>query len=528
MSNKPPLRREEGTEFEEEDQDKEDAELLEDQEEGLEDGEGVGSARCRGRGSVGERFTLYSPEEERKVLKRLDWRLVAFMALLYMMSFLDRSNIGNARIAGLESDLQLTSSQYDWLLTAFYATYIMFEWMVLLYRLIPAHIHISLCILSWGVIASLQSVVTSYRILLVLRALLGIGEAAFGPGLPFYLSFFFRRDELAYRTGLFISAAPLATSFASSLAWLITKFSEGGPIAPWRLLFLVEGFPSVLVAAFAWGYIPDSPETARFLTKRERKVAALRMQDERETEAEVEAEAAMSEKMGIGRRQSRLSLPEIRRTLVDPKSYLTALMFFNCNVAFSSLPVFLPTIINDMGHSPVTSQLLSAFPSLLAFPILLISAHLSDRSASRSPYLVFTSLLGFLGYTILALSSPSVLALPSWLRYVAIFPATAGFFSSITLIISWNLNNQASATGKGAGLALLNIVGQCGPLLGTRLYPKKDAPYYTTGMTVCASCMAAVAILALGLRLVLRIQNEKRKKTSPYDGDGKAEFLYIL
>lgn len=202
-------------------------------------------------------------------------------------------------------------------------------------------------------------------------------------------------------------------------------------------------------------------------------------------------------------------------------------MFFNCNVAFSSLPVFLPTIINDMGHSAVTSQLLSAFPSLVAFPILLIIARMSDRSASRSPYLMFTSLLGFLGYSILALSSPSLLGLPSWVRYIAIFPATAGFFSSITLIISWNLNNQVSSTGKGTGLALLNVIGQCGPLVGTRLYPKSDGPYYTAGMTVCAACMVAVATLAFGLRWSLQRQNAQRKKAS-YDEDETGEFLFIL
>lgn len=182
-------------------------------------------------------------------------------------------DIGNAKIAGLEEDLQLSSAQYEWLLTAFYITYILFEWMTLMYRLVPPHIYISLCVFGWGLVASLQSVATSFGGLVVLRALLGIAEAAFGPGVPFYLSLFYRRQELAFRNGLFISAAPLATSFASSLAWLIVKLSSNGPIAPWRTLFLVEGFPSVVVAVFAWVLIPDSPGRARFLTRRQRVVA---------------------------------------------------------------------------------------------------------------------------------------------------------------------------------------------------------------------------------------------------------------
>jgi MFS family permease len=123
--------------------------------------------------------------------------------------------------------------------------------------------YISICIMSWGILASLQAVVTSFGSLVVLRALLGVGEAAFGPGVPFYLSFFFRRNELAFRTGLFISASPLSASFAGALAYLITKVGEHGPLSPWRLLFLLEGFPSVLVAVWAWDFIPDGPGLVR-------------------------------------------------------------------------------------------------------------------------------------------------------------------------------------------------------------------------------------------------------------------------
>jgi MFS family permease len=182
--------------------------------------------------------------------------------------------------------------------------------MTLLYRVFPPHIYIAICVASWGLIASLQSIATSFPALLVLRAFLGISEAAFGPGVPFYLSFFYKRDELAFRTGLFISAAPLATSFASSLAWAITKAGGAIPIAPWRMLFLIEGFPSIVVAVFAWYYIPDSPGTARYLKPRLRQVAKIRLR------AGKDAEKA--------ERKSGLRWKEIGTTLTDPKCYLTA------------------------------------------------------------------------------------------------------------------------------------------------------------------------------------------------------------
>lgn len=231
-------------------------------------------------------------------------------ATIWELLLTSDADIGNAKIAGLSTDLRLSSSQYEWLLTAFYITYIAFEWMTLMYRLVPAHIYISLCVFSWGLIASLQALVTSFWALVMLRALLGISEAAFGPGVPFYLSLFYKREELAYRTALFISAAPLATSFASSLAWLIVKLGSHASIAPWRTLFLVEGFPSVVVAVFAWMFIPDSPGRARFLTSRQRKVAKLRLEG-----TKVERHESNNEKF---------NWRAVLETLRDPKSYLTA------------------------------------------------------------------------------------------------------------------------------------------------------------------------------------------------------------
>lgn len=183
--------------------------------------------------------------------------------------------------------------------------------------------------MSWGIIASLQAVSTSFTFLVVLRALLGVGEAAFGPGVPFYLSFFFRRNELAFRTGLFISASPLSSSFAGALAWLITKLGDYVPLAPWRLLFLLEGFPSVLVAVWAWDMIPDGPGTAKFLSPRLREVAVLRLRQEKE-EAEEEYENAEKH----GRKRGRIGgvdMVEVFQTLMDPKCYLTAV----CAIPFT-------------------------------------------------------------------------------------------------------------------------------------------------------------------------------------------------
>ncbi|KAF7715257.1 Uncharacterized protein PECH_002123 [Penicillium ucsense] len=446
----------------------------------------------------------FTAEEEAQVVRKFDQKLVPFLALLYLLAFLDRSNIGNAKIAGLQDDLNLSSGQYEWLLTAFYITYILFEWMTLMYRVVPPHIYISLCVFSWGMVASFQSLATSFEGLVVLRALLGITEAAFGPGVPFYLSLFYRREELAFRNGLFISAAPLASSFASSLAWLIVKSSKNGPISPWRALFLVEGLPSVIVAVFAWIVIPDAPGRARFLSRRQRVVASLRMDD-----GQSEFKRTSSQ---------RFQWREVLKTIADPRAYMAAAMFFSCNVAFSSMPVFMPTIIKDMGYSALSAQALSAPPYLVAFVVVLLTAWASDRSRTRSTYLIAHALISSLAYLAIAATgyfhshlSPRLHVL---IRYICVYPATAGFFSAITLIITWSMDNRLEKEGKGASIALLNIIGQCGPLLGTRLYPETDGPWYIRGMATCSFFMVLVAILAVCLRVILQRANQRSARAT--------------
>jgi MFS family permease len=375
------------------------------------------------------------------------------------------------------------------------------------YRLIPPHIYISICILSWGILASLQALATSFSFLVVLRALLGVGEAAFGPGVPFYLSFFFRRNELAFRTGLFISASPLSASFAGALAYVITKVGEKAiGVNSWRLLFLLEGFPSVLVAVWAWEFIPDGPGEAKWLNSRQREIAVLRLRQEREDRDN----DLNDEKYQARQKPDRVNFREVLQTLKDPKCYLTAAMFFSCNVAFSSMPVFLPTIIRSMGYSSITAQGLSAPPYLFAFVIVITTAYFSDRMQSRSAFIILHSLLATLGYGTIALSG-YLGSTNTIIRYLALYPAMAGFFSAITIIITWTINNQDTDSKKGTGMVVLNIIGQIGPLVGTSIFPETDGPYYVRGMTICAGFMLMVGILAATLRWILIRENRKAR-----------------
>jgi hypothetical protein len=178
-------------------------------------------------------------------------------------------------------------------------------------------------------------------------------------------------------------------------------------------------------------------------------------------------------------------------------------MYFSCNVSFSSLPVFLPTILSEMGFTDITAQGLSAPPYFLSFLLVILTTYIADRTQQRGITIIIMSLTGAVGYILLATTSAV------GPRYTGVFLAAAGVFPCIGNILPWVLNNQGSDTKRGMGIAILNMVGQCGPLLGTRVYPASDSPYYRLGMWVCAGFMLFNGVLALALRCLLQWENRK-------------------
>jgi hypothetical protein len=177
-------------------------------------------------------------------------------------------------------------------------------------------------------------------------------------------------------------------------------------------------------------------------------------------------------------------------------------MYFSCNVSFASLPVFLPTILTGMGYSSINAQGLTAPPYFLSFLFCIGTTYIADRTQQRGIMLICLSLIGGTGYILLATVHSTAV------RYFAIFLAAA-IFPCIANILPWVLNNQGTDTKRGTGIAILQMVGQCGPVLGTRLYPVSEGPYYTRGMATCAGFMFFNAILALTLRTYLAWQNKK-------------------
>lgn len=242
----------------------------------------------------------------------------------------------------MQKELHLSSQQYAWLLTIFYISYICFEFLVMMWKIVPPHIWATFVVFGWGIIATLQAAATSWSGMMACRFFLGAIEAGYGTGIPYLLSFFYLRHEVGLRIGLFFSAAPLANTFAGALAYGIT--SGHSKLANWRLLFLVEGIPTLLMVPVTYFCLPDSPDKAKYLTEEEKVVARARG----------------VRQAGSTKRVGGIDWKEVGLALADPKCWFTAVslsnfsitlqsqidktqfMYFSMNVSYSSLPVFLP------------------------------------------------------------------------------------------------------------------------------------------------------------------------------------------
>ncbi|KAJ5767340.1 uncharacterized protein N7511_004956 [Penicillium nucicola] len=456
------------------------------------------------------------PEERQSLIrKKFDRRVLPIVCILYVLSYLDRSNIGNAKTAGLEKDLDLSDYQWSWVLYSFYICYILFEWTTVLWKIFPAHIYIAVLCICWGAAAMCTGAVNRFSQLLACRCLLGIFESIFGAGAPYFLSLFYQRKELGFRVSLLLGMSPVANCFASALAYGITQIK--GSLEPWRYLFIIEGAPTVLYSLVIFLFLPDSPGSAKFLDETEQTEAVERLQTIDRTA------------------KNKLQWKQVTSGLKDYKNYVHMMIHFCCNFSFSGLSNFLPTILQTMGYTSVNAQGLAAPPYFASFICCIVAAIVSDRWGNRGFVVTFFAILGTIGYIILTCVTDES---KTGARYTGIWFATCGIFPALAINITWLLNNQGGESKKGAGMAMLAIFGQCSSLISSSVFPNKDAPFYTTGCALGCAFTGLIAILAIGLHVSLRLENGRRDRlygeVSEHDrvdvtegGDQNPSFRYL-
>lgn len=470
----------------------------------------------------------YSPAEEKKLLRKYDLHILSFLCIIYMLSFMDRTNIGNAYQAGMAKRLGLDhGSDYALILNVFYIGYILFQWCILLWKVWRPSIFVPFVVISWGIVSSCQGAVTNWTHLIATRFILGALEAAFSPGVYYYLSFYYHRTEMAKRVGVFQSFSPLSSSFSGAIAYAVTKYANPKIMEPWRLLFVIEGLPSIVCGFIAFYAIYDGPYKCRFLTPREKDIARAR---------------TLAQAGSVDRGGSSISLSDTIAVLKDPKIWFHTLLYFSMNVASVPIPIFLPTILAGIGYTDIAAQGMSAPPYLAAVVAILAVCYFSDKYTQRAYAIVGccgTALIGYLMLALPGINAHGAAAESHYagVRYFGLFLAIPGVYASHAIIMTWTGDNQGTDSKRGMGYILLHVFGLTGPILGTRLFPKSTAPRYVRGISITMGFVFLTLVVSLIYRAYLARLNrkldmrygvvhtiiEERKQQGQFDADNNSD-----
>lgn len=465
--------------------------------------------------------------DEKKILRKMDLRLIPMLALLYLLSFLDRANIGNAKIEGLTEDLHMTGPQYNWCLTVFFFTYAAFEVPsnLLLKRLRPS-IWLPTIMVAWGTVMTLMGLVQNYHGLLTARIFLGVTEAGLFPGVAYYITMWYCRHEAQLRQALFFSAASIAGAFSGLLAYGIAHMDGVGGLAGWRWIFILEGILTVLVAISAYFILFDFPETASFLTPEERAFVVYRLKYQGQVEGHAGPQVAQDDQF---------KWKYVKSAFLDWQVWVNIWVYWGIVCPLYGIGLFLPTIIKALGYTSSTAQLLT-IPIYITAAILAIGvAYLSDRKGKRSPFVLVCLCIMAVGF-IMCISShkPGVI-------YAGVFIAACALHPAFPGNITWLSNNLAGSTKRATGQAIQIAVGNLAGAMASNFYRSKDAPHYVLGHALELAFIGAGVIALIILVVNYRRINAKRDRQmaegahngyTPEEmsalGDRALTFRYIL
>jgi ACS family tartrate transporter-like MFS transporter len=412
------------------------------------------------------------------VIRKVGWRLLPFLAVLYFVAFLDRVNVGFAALT-MNDDLGLTATQFGRGAGIFFLGYVLFEVPsnVMLARK-GARVWIARIMISWGLLSAGMAFVTGPWSFYVVRFLLGAAEAGFFPGMIYYLTCWFPAAYRARIVGMFMVALPISSIIGAPLSTSLLSLDWAG-LTGWQWMFLLEGIPAVLLGFAVLGCLTDTPERAAWLAPAERRWLTERLAEERAAQEAVR----------------RFTL---REALTNGAVWTLGLTYFGAVVGLYALGFWLPQIIKGLGNDLTNFEvgLTTVVPYAIAAVVMVLwSAH-SDRTGERRWHFALAGLVAAI-----ALAASGALHGFPLASLIALTVAAAGIYA--TLPVFWTLPTALlTGTAAAAGIALVNSIGNVGGFVGPTLlgYFKDQTGDYATGLTVLAVMVALSGALVLGLR----------------------------
>ncbi|KAI0774142.1 MFS general substrate transporter [Fomes fomentarius] len=434
----------------------------------------------------------------RRILWKLDIHVLPPLAFLWLANFIDRANIGNARIAGLERDLHLHGTEFNTALAIFYVSYIIVEvpsnWVLKKFK--PSR-WLPFLVILWGTVTTLSGLVHNYSGLLAVRFFLGLCEGGLLPGIMLYLSTLYKPHELQQRVGIFYASASLSGAFGGLLATAIVKMDGVGNVAGWKWIFILEGMATVLIALVSMIFLPADLQTAKFFSEEERAFALARLHRsfgvtttaplsepaQRITNSDADPEKSSEGKVEVHNAEQ----------LVEPQVWMTAVSYMGIIISLYSFSLFLPTIVAGLGYSGGEAQLHTVPPYVPAVVLTVLVAIASDRLRLRGPFILL-----FLPITIAGEHLSTFIACQTRTNEpIRVYPCNCrevfliatGIYPCGPCILSILPNNNAGHYKKATTVALQLAVANCGGFVATFIYDSSQAPTYIRGHSITLGCV---------------------------------------
>jgi len=414
-----------------------------------------------------------------RTMRKVIWRLVPYLALLYTFNIIDRANVGFARL-GMVDSLGFSNSVIDWGYGIFYVGYLLFEVPSnMLLRRFGARRWIARIMISWGLVSTLTAWVIGPASYFGARILLGVAEAGFFPGIIYYMTAWFPAALRARVVAWFMLAIPVATILGNVASGLILDSMQGvAGLEGWQWLFILEGIPSVLLGFSALFLLPDGPRDAGWLAAEEREW----LEADRAREDGRRIEAGGSDKLSA---------------LADARVWILIGLYLTVAIGTNATGAYLPKLIKDsfqpllVGPGGDTTGLywkvglLSALPQVAAVIAMLVASRISDAISRRAPVVVVALAAAAAGWILAGLP------VGPWGQLAGLALAQAGMMA--VLPVFWALPPLfLGGAAAAAGIALVNSVANGGGIFAPKLVGSFGVGPMA-GIMVCGMLMAVLA-----------------------------------
>ncbi|KAI1846371.1 hypothetical protein JX266_007576 [Neoarthrinium moseri] len=446
--------------------------------------------------------------EEARIRRKVDWRLIPILGVLYSIAGLDRVNLSNARVAGMNQDLQFDiGDRYSIALLVFFITYFLFEIpSTLSLRWIGPKAFLNTLVFSWGTVMLGMGFANDWRVIVVCRMLIGVFEAGFLPCCMYLLGSWYMRYEVQQRMAWWYLINLFVSAFGNILAYALILLNGSYGIAGWR----IEG--AITIGFSAVGYLFTLPFPDQLLASGN--LGAFTRQELKMVLDRVERDRGDAE-------PDKLSKKKVLELICVWELWVYGFMFWTCSVPIYAFAYFIQIILTTLGYSTAVVFLLCAPPYLFSMIWTAAVAYFADRARLRMPWMVLNAAITLTGLLLTAYHKNNAV------RYLGVFLGVSGCNANLPTIIAFQSNNVRGNSRRSMGSAIQMLFAAVGGIFASTTFMQSEYPTYRTGVWCSVGTQGLLCVLVCVMWLhFLKENNKANRHEETIQGDSNFRYTF--